>query len=65
MYSGVKLFLCCALAFFALSSIAYAASSRWWVCEYCGRRVHAVNMPGVQYCNKNPLGNTHKWLSAD
>jgi len=52
------------LLFLTLVGIAYA-TSRNWVCEFCGRRVNADNMPGVQYCDKNPFGNTHRWRAMD
>jgi hypothetical protein len=48
-----------------MGAVHVASHSRWWVCEFCGHRVNAVNMPGVQYCNKNPWGNTHRWRAMD
>ena len=42
------------------------AESRLWVCEYCGRRVSADNMPQPgKSCDKNHLGNYHVWQEID
>lgn len=60
------IFLIAVLFVIALPRPSFA-QMRMWICEYCGNREQAVNMPVPgNSCRKNPFGsNSHKWQAHD